>query len=257
MHVRLLDLWRERRPGRGTSGTWWPRNDALRLVPLRERCLKMKEKKKKKKHGRWIDRNEWISNDASRSCTHNVSKDGFSLFLVMLRKGVNSNKIIEGVSLRYVSQSGRKREEKGGVERWSSWRNYRYKMRLWLYRVQRFSLWATVYDRDVTSRCCFKLRIFARLFVSFMSIGLIVGKRSCVIWLWRGFSSFVSSHRSISYNSRILLPVQIQRISFFFFVSLLSLLWTFITFYEFKSMIYDFKSQVGFNGPDTRYFTVI
>lgn len=151
---------------------------------------------------RWIDRNEWISNDASRSCTHNVSKDGFSLFLVMLRKGVNSNKIIEGVSLRYVSQSGRKREEKGGVERWSSWRNYRYKMRLWLYRVQRFSLWATVYDRDVTSRCCFKLRIFARLFVSFMSIGLIVGKRSCVIWLWRGFSSFVSSHLvQFSYSS--------------------------------------------------------
>lgn len=223
-----------------------------------QRTMLKDERKREKKKKTWTD--ESIATNEYLMMLHDpvhttCQKTAFLSF--SLRKGVNSkDEIIEGVSLRYVSQSGRKREEKGGVERWSSWRNYRYKMRLWLYRVQRSSLWATVYDRDVTSRCCFKLRIFARLFVSFMSIGLIVGKRSCVIWLWRGFSSFVSSHRSISYNSRILLPVQIQYFIFFFF-SLLSLLWTFVTFYEFKSMIYDFKSQVGFNGPDTRYFTVI
>lgn len=223
-----------------------------------QRTMLKDERKREKKKKTWTD--ESIATNEYLMMLHDpvhttCQKTAFLSF--SLRKGVNSkDEIIEGVSLRYVSQSGRKREEKGGVERWSSWRNYRYKMRLWLYRVQRFSLWATVYDRDVTSRCCFKLRIFARLFVSFMSIGLIVGKRSCVIWLWRGFSSFVSSHRSISYNSRILLPVQIQYFIFFFF-SLLSLLWTFVTFYEFKSMIYDFKSRVGFNGPDTRYFTVI
>lgn len=223
-----------------------------------QRTMLKDERKREKKKKTWTD--ESIATNEYLMMLHDpvhttCQKTAFLSF--SLRKGVNSkDEIIEGVSLRYVSQSGRKREEKGGVERWSSWRNYRYKMRLWLYRVQRSSLWATVYDRDVTSRCCFKLRIFARLFVSFMSIGLIVGKRSCVIWLWRGFSSFVSSHRSISYNSRILLPVQIQYFIFFFF-SLLSLLWTFVTFYEFKSMIYDFKSRVGFNGPDTRYFTVI
>lgn len=225
---------------------------------LSQRTMLKDERKREKKKKTWTD--ESIATNEYLMTLHDpvhttCQKTAFLSF--SLRKGVNSkDEIIEGVSLRYVSQSGRKREEKGGVERWSSWRNYRYKMRLWLYRVQRFSLWATVYDRDVTSRCCFKLRIFARLFVSFMSIGLIVGKRSCVIWLWRGFSSFVSSHRSISYNSRILLPVQIQYFIFFFF-SLLSLLWTFVTFYEFKSMIYDFKSRVGFNGPDTRYITVI
>ena len=183
-----------------------------------QRTMLKDERKREKKKKTWTD--ESIATNEYLMMLHDpvhttCQKTAFLFFA--LRKGVNSkDEIIEGVSLRYVSQS-EKREEKGGVERWSSWRNYRYKMRLWLYRVQRFSLWATVYDRDVTSRCCFKLRIFARLFVSFMSIGLIVGKRSCVIWLWRGFSSFVSSHRSISYNSRILLPVQIQRISFFFF----------------------------------------
>ena len=190
-----------------------------------QRTMLKDERKREKKKKTWTD--ESIATNEYLMMLHDpvhttCQKTAFLFFA--LRKGVNSkDEIIEGVSLRYVSQS-EKREEKGGVERWSSWRNYRYKMRLWLYRVQRFSLWATVYDRDVTSRCCFKLRIFARLFVSFMSIGLIVGKRSCVIWLWRGFSSFVSSHRSISYNSRILLPVQIQRISFFFFFVIITVM---------------------------------